>query len=1158
MSSRLAKWLFVLALVIVALYAAYPPVRVPVKEVRIVEKPGEDPESEVVDSTFLPLALGERFTETVEHTEDDGTKIKRQTTYVEGRIKLGLDIAGGTQLVYELKHRRGEKVGGTMDETIKTLRQRVDPQNVKEFRIQAVGENRILIQVPRATQAEVERLKDRLTRMGRLEFKLAMTPGDPEFEDEYQRARAGKEVPDYEKMFVEGNKENRFFLVREGDAEITGKLLQSASFTRDDKGLPAVGFLFNSRGRTRFASITERNRGWSLAIILDGTLKSAPVIQSRIAGQGIIEGKFTRKEVEDLVTILRAGSLPVDVELLQESTVGPKLGRDAIGRGLNSIMVAGALILLFIGIYYLRCGAVADGALILNLIFLTGVLGILGAALTLPGVAGILLTVGMAVDANVLIFERIREESEAGKTVHVALRNGYDRAYTTIIDANVTTLLTAIILYMVGTGPVRGFAVTLSAGIVLSMFTALFVTRLALETFVSRGWIEDFKMFSVVGTPDVSYSSRRRVAFVASAVVVLIGLGAFFSRGAALYDVDFTGGSLVHLSFDEPTPAGRIRDKLADAGYPDAQVQGIRRGAEGESRRFRVRIKGVGRRRLRNEIRPAVLEGLKGAGIFGEGDSLRIGADGRSLELKLAQPAAEMDIRTSLAGEQGDLYGARNVSEIIPPDDLTSTRFIIRVGELPAIPKMLEIWEDLVRVARFALVQQQACRLSFGEVQTGEPEEGPATVKVTTGRPIQWQQLALELRRRQFGTIDVVPREEPSDTFDLRADRAKLEQMLREMPGEVNLPVITFEGASITAELTEEASEIDLRAYAGREELASVYVVPLDAEAAEYTLQLSHQPVKQRLNGMFAEGGGRSTAVSFEVLEEEADEQGRVQVRMDLSPPQTFEVVKYYLEEAGFGGQVRDMIVDEPESPEVKMSSVVLRVPRSELEATQELVSREFEQAHPVQQIMSIGAVVATEMKGRALLAVICASIVIVFYVALRFHALRFGVAAVIAVVHDVMITAGLIALADWTGLVGDIKINLAMLAAFLTILGYSLNDTIVVFDRIRENTVEAGKKALSGEVVDLSINQVLSRTILTSATTLVAVLALYVLGGAELRGLAFTLIIGVVVGTYSSIFIASPVLLDWNKIVGGLSTVLHVIFYPFRMLFWLLGKLLG
>ena len=1159
MSSRLAKWLFVLALVLVALYAAYPPVRVPIEEVRIVEKPDQAPQREVVDSTFLPLALGERSTETtIVERKDDGTVIKRQTTFVEGRIKLGLDIAGGTELVYELKPRRGEEMTGTMDQTIKTLRQRVDPQNVKEFRIQAVGENRILIQVPRATQAEVERLKDRLTRMGRLEFKLAMTPGDPEFEDEYQKATAGKEVPDYEKMHIEGNKENRFYLIREGDPEITGDLLQSASFTRDDRGRPAVGFLFNSRGRAKFASVTERNRGWSLAIILDGTLKSAPVIRSRIAGQGIIEGKFTRKEVEDLVTILRAGSLPVDVELLQESTVGPKLGRDAIGRGLNSVMVAGVLILLFIGVYYLHCGAVADGALILNLIFLTGVLGILGAALTLPGVAGILLTVGMAVDANVLIFERIREESEAGKTVHVALRNGYDRAYTTIIDANVTTLLTAIILYMVGTGPVRGFAVTLSAGIVLSMFTALFVTRLALETFVARGWVEGFKMFSVVGTPDVSYSSRRRMAFVVSALVVLIGLGAFLSRGAALYDVDFTGGSLVYLSFDEPTPAAGIRDKLADAGYPDAQVQGIRRGAEGESRNFRVRIKGVGRGRLRNEIRPAVLEALKGAGIFAEGDSLRIGADGRSLELKLAQPAAEMDIRTSLAGEEGQVYGARNVSEIIPPDDLKSTKYVIRIGELPAIPKMLEIWEDLVRVARFALVKQQPCELSFGEVQAGESEGDPATLTVTAGRPIQWQELALELRRRQFGMVEVEQKENHSDTFELRADRAKLEQLLREMPGEVNLPVVTFEGASITAELTQELSEVDLRAYAEREELDSVYVVPLGAEATEYTLRLSHQPVKQRLNDLFAEMGGRSISVSLEVLDEEPDEQGRIRVQMDLEPAQTLEVVKYYLEEAGFGGQVRDMILTEPDSPEVKMSTVVLRVPHSEVEETQGLVSSAFEQAHPVRQIMSIGAVVATEMKGRALLAVFCASIVIVFYVALRFHALRFGVAAVIAVVHDVMITVGLIALADWTGLVGDIKINLAMLAAFLTILGYSLNDTIVVFDRIRENTVEAGKKALSGEVVDLSINQVLSRTILTSATTLVAVLALYALGGAELRGLAFTLIIGVVVGTYSSIFIASPVLLDWPKIVAGAATVFHVITYPIRMLFWLLGKLLG
>ena len=1160
MSTRLAKWLFVLVLVIVALYAAYPPVRVAVKQERIVEKPGkEKPQVEEVDRTFLPLALGQKSTETViVERKDDGTIVKERTTYMEGRINLGLDIAGGTELVYELKPQKGQEIAGEVSNTINVLRQRIDPQNVKEFRIQAVGENRILIQVPKATQAEVRRLKDRLTRMGRLEFKLALPRGDAKFEEDYTAAAEGKQVSGYEKRHVGGNKNNPFYLVKKGDPEITGRLLQSVNITRDQQGLPAVGFIFNSRGRAKFASITERNRGWHLAIILDGQLKSAPVIRSRIAGRGIIEGDFTMDEVTEMVTILRAGSLPVDLELLQESTVGPKLGRDAIQRGLNAIVVAGIAILLFIGIYYMSCGLVADGALILNLVLLTGVLGILGAALTLPGVAGILLTVGMAVDANVLIFERIREESEAGKTVHVALRNGYDRAYTTIIDANVTTLLTAIILYLVGTGPVRGFAVTLSAGIVLSMFTALFVTRLALETAVSRGWLEEFKMFSFVGTPDVSYSRWRKIAFAVSGVVVLIGLAAFFGRGAALYDVDFTGGSLVYLSFDDPTPAAEVRQKLEEAGYPDAQVQGVRQGgrtASGQSNDFRVRVKGVGRQRLKTNLQPEISRKLRSAGILGEKGGVKVGADGRSFDLTLENPVSEQKVRKALA-EDGQFYGSSSISQIIPPEDLEADRFIIRIAELPAIPKMTEIWADLVRVADFAQVKREPCEVTLGEVQVGENQTDQASLSVTTNRKIQWQHLARELMRRQFGELKVSERDEASNSFELTGTRELLSRFKREMPGEFNVPVVAFDGPQITAELQATLTETDVRAYAEQQELENVYIVPLGVETSSFTLQVSRAPIKQRLNDIFAEMGGRSVTVTeYEMLDPEADAEGRVQVRLSLNPAQTMPAIEYYLEDAGFRGQVRDMIVEEPDSPETKLSSVTLRIPAEEVEEAQKHITSAFQEAHPVRQIMSIGAVVAREMKGRALLAVLCASVVIVFYVALRFHALRFGVAAVIAVVHDVMITAGMIALADWSGLVGDIKINLPMLAAFLTILGYSLNDTIVVFDRIRENTIEAGKKALTGEVVDLSINQVLSRTILTSATTLVAVLTLYLLGGAELQGLAFTLIIGVVVGTYSSVYIASPVLLDWNRIVGGIGMGLRIVTWPIRLPFMLIGK---
>ncbi len=217
----------------------------------------------------------------------------------------------------------------------------------------------------------------------------------------------------------------------------------------------------------------------------------------------------------------------MDITLLQESTVGPQLGRDSINRGLLALAVAGFLVIVFIGIYYIGCGWVADAAVIMNLVLLLGVLCLLGAALTLPGMAGVLLTVGMAVDANVLIFERIREEQAAGKGVRLALRNGYERAFVTIFDSNVTTLLTGIILYIVGTGPVRGFAVTLCFGIVLSMFTALTVTRLAFETFVDKGWMTQFRMFQFFKQPSIRFSAMRRVAYAGSLSLIVIGMAAF-------------------------------------------------------------------------------------------------------------------------------------------------------------------------------------------------------------------------------------------------------------------------------------------------------------------------------------------------------------------------------------------------------------------------------------------------------------------------------------------------------------------------------------------------------------------------------------------------------------------------------------------------------
>ena len=1192
MSGRLPKWLFVGALVLMALFFAYPPVRVATKQVLVTKRKattedealsngvavgeyyevsdagaksyelvkrtaateqeakahgvavGEEYEirRKVVFKRFLPLALGRRSEETeILQRQPDGVVLEAVTTYVEGHIKLGRDLAGGTELVYQITLPKGESGATAESQTINILRQRIDPQNIKEFTIQLQGTNRILIQVPKASRAEVERLKQRLTKMGLLEFKLALprpTQDNRAYAEEYARADAGRPVAGYEPMFTRGTGEDEegaedkgvLILVKEGDPEITGRLLADVGVDQDSLGRPAVGFVFNRQGQRIFANVTDRHREMLLAIILDGKLYSAPVIKSRIAGRGIIEGSFTAQEVTDLVTVLKAGSLPVDLKLLQESTVGPQLGHDSIVQGVRSVIIAGLMVLIFIGIYYMSCGLVADGALILNLVLLIGVLGLLGAALTLPGVAGIVLTVGMAVDANVLIYERIREESLAGKAVSVALRNGYDRAYTTIIDANVTTLLTAVILYLVGTGPVRGFAVTLSVGIVLSMFTSLYVTRLALETMIAKGWLKRFRMLRAIGKTQVRFTRYRRLAYVASAAAVAIGVTAFFVRGSNLYDIDFMGGILARVSLAKPTPTATVRDLLAKSGFPRAEVQGISTAAGGLGRPtdFNIRVKGVGSEQTKQELEVKFEPVLSNAGLAGE-DSISETRDGTALILRLKEPVDEMTLRKALVGQGGDPFNIAHVTEVIPEGEEAKARsFTIRLTEAPKLAEDRAVWSDMLYVLIWARLQRHEVGVSLGNVQGGPEPDAPAQMTYSTSDPISGQVLAADLML-SFPEIEVEVPAQPAREFLLKGSRKALEALKRETTDNAFLPDAVFDGWSVTATLPEPVAEDDLRATASVRGLEGLQIIAQDAKASTYRLNLSQEQVKQELTTAFENLDERRIAVEFGAPQGPPDLLGKVKVDMSISEPMLTGEIEHYLEVA-LGQPAQGVLADGP-AADVRTATITLLLPAKKLELAKGLISDAFSRPQPVQQVVSIGSVVANEMKGRALLAVICASILIILYVAVRFHGFRYGIAAVVALVHDVLITVGAVALADWAGVAGDVKINLPMLAAFLTIMGYSLNDTIVVFDRIRENMASAGRKMVNAEIIDSSVNQTLSRTLLTSMTTLMVVLVLYFLGGAVLQGLAFTLIVGILVGTYSSVFIASPILLEWARV---------------------------
>lgn len=364
------------------------------------------------------------------------------------------------------------------DQALETIRNRVDQFGVSEPDIMPQEGDRILIQLPGIK--DPKRAIDLIGKTALLEFKLV------DEEHSVEEALKGNLPPGTEihyQVSVDpstGRKATVPYLLKA--TPLTGEYITDARVQIDQYNEPYVSLSFDSRGARIFERITGENIKKRLAIVLDGKVNSAPVIQDKISGgKAQITGRFTTDEAKDLAIVLRAGALPAPVKVLEERTVGPSLGRDSIEMGFKSMIIGGLLVIFFMALYYRLSGVIADLVLFLNIFLIMAGLAFFGATLTLPGIAGIVLTIGMAVDANVLIFERIREESRLGKTSRAAVEAGFARAVVTIIDANITTLIAALVLFQFGTGPVRGFAVTLSIGILTSLFTAIFVSRIIFD-----------------------------------------------------------------------------------------------------------------------------------------------------------------------------------------------------------------------------------------------------------------------------------------------------------------------------------------------------------------------------------------------------------------------------------------------------------------------------------------------------------------------------------------------------------------------------------------------------------------------------------------------------------------------------------------------------
>ncbi len=495
---------------------------------------------------------------------------------LEKRINLGLDLKGGMHFLLkaDVSNLPKNKASDAVEHELEVLRSRIlDKFGTFNPLVQQQGDDEILVQLPGVT--ERQRALELIAQTAFLEFKLVSSE-----EKKISAALKGESLQGYELKYME---EDNIPLLLEKEAVLTGEALNNASVRLDQFGQSEIVLKFNPQGAKKFAQITTDNVGRRLAIILDGKVKSAPKIREKIPyGEAIISGRFTNEEANNLARVLN-NPLPLRIAIEEERTVGPLLGQDSIKAGLKASVIGLAAVLVFMAIYYCLTGLIADIALLMNLLFIFGGLGILpilfrgipgaSATLTLPGIAGIVLSLGMAVDANVLINERMREEFKLGRPILSVISNGYAKAFSAIIDSNLTTLIAALLLLGFGTGPIRGFAVTLTIGLLSSIFTALIVTRTILEILVRNFKIKQLVMLQLFKNTRINFISKRRISYTLSILVIALGLTAVLAKGKAAWGIDFTGGKIQEYQFDQPVALKDMRSAMNEMGLDSASIQ---------------------------------------------------------------------------------------------------------------------------------------------------------------------------------------------------------------------------------------------------------------------------------------------------------------------------------------------------------------------------------------------------------------------------------------------------------------------------------------------------------------------------------------------------------------------------------------------------------
>src|SRR5438270_5031128 len=492
------------------------------------------------------------------------------------KIALGLDIQGGTSFLIRLKGGDKEVTKAMLDQAVEVIRKRVDYFGGGEPIISPVGSDRILVQIPGLDTAKIQEARDQLSRVAKLEFRLVY----PDNGERLREIDQGKQVipPEYrietykQQHQAEGEKPIEERLLVKKKADLAGDRVSGAGASYERDGW-AVHLRFDSEGAKQFGNITAANVHHRFAIVLDGVIQSAPVIQDAIyGGDAQITGRFTEEEARGLASVLE-NPLQTPVSIEEERSVSPTLGLDSIRASILAGLLGLAITLVCVAVYYKIPGLIANLALIINLILLVGALTLFHFVLTLPGIAGIILTIGLSVDANVLIYERLREEMALGKSLKVAMETAYQKAFSSIFDANVTTLITAIILFWQAAGPVRGFAISLTFGILASLFTALIVGRNALGWLVDTGRVKKISMLHLISSQNINFLGKGFLACMCSLALILAGATSFYIRGEKNFGVDFRGGDLVTLSSPATIDVGQVRDALKPAGLADASIQ---------------------------------------------------------------------------------------------------------------------------------------------------------------------------------------------------------------------------------------------------------------------------------------------------------------------------------------------------------------------------------------------------------------------------------------------------------------------------------------------------------------------------------------------------------------------------------------------------------